>query len=71
MFQKSLFLQGLFLTVFLFTLFQAAAADLVKHGKSVSCIQLADNADKVEKHAARELAYFIRKQTGTEIPVSS
>ena len=71
MFQKSLFLQGLFLSVFLFTVFQAEAADLVKKGKSISYIHLAENADKVTKHAAKELAYFIRKQTGAEIPVSS
>ena len=70
MFQKSLFLQGLFLSVFLFTFFQTSAADLVKNGKSTSFILLPQNADKVKKHAAKELAYFIKKQTGAEIKIT-
>ena len=37
----------------------AADYDLVKDGKTASCIVLPDNAGPVEKHAASELSSFL------------
>lgn len=71
MFQRSLFLQGLFSAVFFFTLFQAEAALLVKDGKSTSFIYLPQNAGKVEKHAAKELSFFLKKQTGADVKIEN
>jgi len=44
---------------------------LVQNGKPTSCIVLAENADPIEKHAAAELAMFIKKTSGAEVKIAN
>ncbi|MBO5761990.1 MAG: DUF4838 domain-containing protein [Lentisphaeria bacterium] len=69
-FRNSWFYAGILPALILFSLLTADGAVLVKNGKSTACIQLPANAGKVKKHAAKELAYFIEKQTGAKLPVT-
>lgn len=49
----------------------ATKVGLVKSGKTVSCIVLPDNAGPVERHAAEELAAYVMKITGAQIPITN
>ncbi len=46
-------------------------AALVHQGRTASCIMLANNAGPVERHAAEELAAYIKKITGAQVPINS
>ena len=69
--RKSQFIVVVLCSALCCTLFQTNAATLVRNGKSSSYILLSPDAGKVEKHAAKELSFFLKKQTGADVKIEN